>query len=51
MEVKRKAIAIALEMVSSRNVSEVVLFLKKQLQNTLEQQDFDKVRQGYSGCL
>ncbi|OXB35937.1 coatomer beta subunit [Cryptococcus neoformans] len=41
MEVKRKAIGIALEMVSSRNVEEVVLFLKKQLQGTLDQ-DFDK---------
>jgi coatomer subunit beta len=42
MEVKRKAIGVALEMVSSRNVEDVVLFLKKQLQSTLEQ-DFDKV--------
>ncbi|WVQ77730.1 hypothetical protein IAR50_007420 [Cryptococcus sp. DSM 104548] len=41
MEVKRKAIGIALEMVSSRNVEEVVLFLKKQLQSTIDQ-DFDK---------
>lgn len=41
MEVKRKAIGVALEMVSSRNVEEVVLFLKKQLQGTLDQ-DFDK---------
>lgn len=39
---KRKAIGIALEMVSSRNVEEVVLFLKKQLQGTLDQ-GFDKV--------
>ena len=42
MEVKRKAMGIALEMVTSRNVEEVVLFLKKQLQSTSEQQDFDK---------
>lgn len=41
MEVKRKALTIALEMVSSRNVEEVVSLLKKQLQNTL-QQDWDK---------
>lgn len=41
MEVKRKGLGIALEMVSSRNVEEVTLFLRKQLQNTLEQ-DFDK---------
>jgi coatomer subunit beta len=42
MEVKRKAIGVALDMVSSRNVEDVVLFLKKQLQGTLEQ-EFDKV--------
>lgn len=42
MEVKRKAIGIALEMVSSRNVEDVVLFLKKQLQGTMES-EFDKV--------
>ncbi|KAI9638983.1 ER to Golgi transport-related protein [Dioszegia hungarica] len=41
MEVKRKAIGIALEMVSSRNVEDVVLFLKKQLQGTMES-EFDK---------
>ncbi|OCF62183.1 coatomer beta subunit [Kwoniella mangroviensis CBS 10435] len=41
MEVKRKALGIALEMVTSRNVEDVVLFLKKQLQGTLDQ-DFDK---------
>lgn len=42
MEVRRKAMAIVLSMTSSRNVEEVVLFLKKQLQKTQEQ-DFDKV--------
>lgn len=41
MEVKRKAVGIALQMVTSRNVEDVVLFLKKQLQSTLDQ-DFDK---------
>jgi coatomer subunit beta len=41
MEVKRRALGIALEMVSSRNVEDVVLFLKKQLQSTMDQ-DFDK---------
>jgi coatomer subunit beta len=41
MEVKRKAIGIALQMISSRNVEDVVLFLKKQLQSTLGG-DFDK---------
>lgn len=42
MEVKRKAIGIALEMVTSRNVEDVVLFLKKQLQSTMAS-EFDKV--------
>lgn len=42
MEVKRKAIGVALNMVTSRNVEDVVLFLKKQLQSTMEQ-DYDKV--------
>ncbi|KAI0685082.1 coatomer protein [Cytidiella melzeri] len=41
LEVRRKAISIVLSMVSSRNVEEVVLFLKKQLQKTQEQ-DFEK---------
>ncbi|KAG5644963.1 hypothetical protein DXG03_007333 [Asterophora parasitica] len=41
MEVRRKAIAIVLSMTSSRNVEEVVLFLKKQLQRTQEA-DFEK---------
>jgi coatomer subunit beta len=43
MEVRRKAINIVLSMTSSRNVEDVVLFLKKQLQKTQEQ-DFEKVR-------
>jgi coatomer subunit beta len=38
MEVRRKAVNIALSMVTSRNVQEVVLFLKKQLTKTLEQE-------------
>jgi hypothetical protein len=42
MEVKRRAIGIALKMVSSRNVEDVVAFLKKQLQSTMDA-DFDKV--------
>nr|ODN92299.1 coatomer beta subunit [Cryptococcus depauperatus CBS 7855] len=41
MEVKKRAIGVVLEMVTSRNVEDVVLFLKKQLTNTLDQ-DFDK---------
>ncbi|KAF8814026.1 coatomer protein [Phlegmacium glaucopus] len=41
MEVRRKAISIVLSMTSSRNVEEVVIFLKKQLQKTQEA-DFEK---------
>ncbi|KAK0542194.1 coatomer subunit beta, partial [Tilletia horrida] len=41
MDVRRKALDVALDMVSSRNVEEVVLFLKKELQKTTEQ-NFDK---------
>jgi coatomer subunit beta len=43
MEVRRKAMSIALSMTSSRNVEEVVLFLKKQLQKTQEA-DYEKVQ-------
>ncbi|KAF8635297.1 hypothetical protein AX15_000475 [Amanita polypyramis BW_CC] len=42
MEVRRKAMAIVLNMTSGRNVEEVVQFLKKQLQKTQEA-DFEKV--------
>ncbi|RDB21726.1 Coatomer subunit beta [Hypsizygus marmoreus] len=41
MEVRRKAISIVLSMTSSRNVEEVVLFMKKQLLKTQEA-DFEK---------
>lgn len=41
MEVRRKAMNIVLSMTSGRNAEEVVLFLKKQLLRTQEQ-DFDK---------
>lgn len=37
LEVKKKAIGIVLSLTSSRNVEEVVLFLKKQLQKTQDQ--------------
>lgn len=42
MEVRRKALSIALEMVSSRTVEEVVGFLKKELVRTNDGQ-FEKV--------
>ncbi|CAD6919439.1 unnamed protein product [Tilletia controversa] len=41
MDVRRKALDVALDMVSSRNVEEVVLFLKKELQKTTDA-NFDK---------
>ncbi|KAG6901575.1 hypothetical protein C0995_010343 [Termitomyces sp. Mi166 len=41
MEVRRKAMSIILSMTSSRNVEEVVMFLKKQLLKTQEA-DFEK---------
>ncbi|PWN92308.1 putative SEC26-coatomer complex beta chain of secretory pathway vesicles [Acaromyces ingoldii] len=43
MDVKKKALAIALEMVSSRNIEEVVLLLKKELMKTVDgSSGFDK---------
>ncbi|KAH9082282.1 coatomer beta subunit [Lactarius deliciosus] len=41
IEVRRKATSIALSMTSSRNVEDVVSFLKKQLQKT-QDQDYEK---------
>jgi coatomer subunit beta len=43
MEVRRKAIGIVLSMTSGRNVEDVVMFLKKQLQRAIEQ-EYDKVK-------
>ena len=42
MQVRRKTISIVFSMTSSRNVEEIALFLKKQLQKTQEV-DFKKV--------
>lgn len=50
MDVRRKAISVVLNMTSSRNVEEVVLFLKKQLQRTQEA-DFDGVSYDVSAFL
>lgn len=41
LDVRRKALEIALEMVSSKNVEEVVLLLKKELSKTVDQ-DYEK---------
>ena len=38
MDVRRKALSIALEMVSSKNVQEVVMLLKKELSKTIDEQ-------------
>ena len=47
MDVRRKALNLALEMVSSKNVDEVVMLLKKELQKTVDEQ-YEKVRRvGY----
>ncbi|CAH1759392.1 14622_t:CDS:10 [Entrophospora sp. SA101] len=41
IEVRRKALRIGLDLISSRNVQEVVVFLKKELSKTLDQ-DYEK---------
>ena len=43
MEVRRKAVGIALHMVTGKNVEEVVGLLRKQLTRTLEA-EYEKVR-------
>jgi coatomer subunit beta len=43
MEVRKKCLHMALALVTSRNVEEVALFLKKQLQRTLDA-EYEKVR-------
>ena len=46
LDVRQKALAIALEMVSSKNVEEVVLLLKKELSKTVDEQ-YEKVSKGF----
>jgi predicted Zn-ribbon and HTH transcriptional regulator len=43
LDVRRKALELALEMVSSKNVEEVVMLLKKELSKTVDEQ-YEKVR-------
>ena len=43
LEVRRKCLRIAMEMVSTRSVSDVVAFLKKELVKAAED-DYDKVK-------
>lgn len=45
IDVRRKALGIALEMVSSKNVEEVVMLLKKELAKTVDEQ-YEKVSRG-----
>lgn len=42
IDVRRKALGIALEMISSKNVEEVVMLLKKELSKTVDEQ-YEKV--------
>lgn len=42
IDVRKKALNIALEMVSSKNVEEVVMLLKKELSKTIDEQ-YEKV--------
>lgn len=42
IDVRKKALNLALEMVSSKNVEEVVLLLKKELSKTIDEQ-YEKV--------
>lgn len=44
IDVRKKALGLALEMVSSKNVEEVVMLLKKELSKTIDEQ-YEKVRE------
>jgi len=48
IDVRKKALAIALDMVSSKNVEDVVLLLKKELSKTVDEQ-YEKVSSPHSG--
>ena len=43
IDVRKKALDLALEMISSKNVEEVVLLLKKELSKTIDEQ-YEKVK-------
>jgi len=47
LDVRKKALEIAMEMVSSKNVEEVVLLLKKELTKTVDQ-EYEKVPPNHS---
>ncbi|EEP81072.1 coatomer beta subunit [Uncinocarpus reesii 1704] len=50
IDVRRKALGIALEMVASKNVEEIVLLLKKELAKTVDEQ-YEKVNNEYRQLL
>jgi vesicle coat complex subunit len=50
LDVRRKALGLAMEMVSSKNVEEVILLLKKELGKTMDEQ-YEKVRVGTNVSL
>lgn len=49
LDVRRKALGLAMEMVSSKNVEEVVMLLKKELSKTVDEQ-YEKVRRFANRC-
>lgn len=49
IDVRRKALGIAMEMVSSKNVEEVILLLKKELSKTVDEQ-YEKVHSSFASA-
>lgn len=49
IDVRRKALGIAMEMVSSKNVEEVILLLKKELSKTVDEQ-YEKVHPSFASA-
>lgn len=49
LDVRRKALSIAMNMVSSKNVEDVVMLLQKELTKTIDEQ-YEKVRYIAVGC-
>lgn len=50
LDVRKKALTIALEMVSSKNVEDVVMLLKKELSKTVDQ-EYEKVSRLLSSVI
>lgn len=49
LDVRKKALELAMEMVSSKNVAEVVMLLKKELSKTVDEQ-YEKVCLDWQWC-